>query len=320
MGKFVARRLIQAIPTVVGIMLLTFLLTRLSPSDPVTLMVGNSPDITAEDRAALRQTLGLNDPLPLQFVKWAARAAQLNFGDSFFYHRPVIEMIGERIPNSLQLSLTGLLLALLVGVPLGIVSALARGSPVDHAIRVLSVVLNSTPHFFLGLIFILLLGVQFKLFPVGSMNTVGESCGLCTDRIWHMVGPVLLYASAGIAVFPRFVRTEMLEILSQDYIRTARSKGLREVVVLAGHALRNALLPIVSLLGGVLTIIIGGSVVIEQVFNWPGLGRLIFDAATAKDYPLLEASVLIGSALLVVSYILRDIAYAWVDPRIKVGD
>lgn len=320
MGRFVVRRLLQAIPTVFGIMLLTFLLTRLSPSDPVTLMVGNNPNITAEDRERLRQDLGLNEPLPVQFVTWAGSVARLDFGTSFYYRRPVLEMIGERIPNSLQLSLTGLLLALLVGVPLGILAALTRGSPVDHGIRVLSVTLNSTPAFFLGLLFVLVLGIQLKLFPVGSMNTVGETCGLCWDRVWHMAGPVLLYASAGIAVFPRFVRTEMLEILSQDYVRTARGKGLDEVVVLGLHAFRNALIPIVSLLGGVLAIVISGSVVIEQVFNWPGLGRLIFEAANAKDYPLLQASVLIGSLLLVASFILRDLAYAWVDPRIKVGE
>lgn len=320
MGRFIVRRLLHAIPTVFGIMLLTFFLTRLSPADPVTLMLGNNPNVTAADREALRETLGLNDPLPVQFLKWTGSVVRLEFGNSFYYHRPVIQLIGERIPNSLQLSLTGLLLALLLGVPLGILAALRRGRPTDHGIRILSVVLNSTPHFFLGLLFILILGVQWRLFPVGSMNTVGVECAWCWDRVWHMVGPVLLYASAGLAIFPRFLRTEMLEILSQDYVRTARSKGLREAVVLGGHAFRNALIPIVSLLGGVLTIVIGGSVVIEQVFNWPGLGRLIFEAANAKDYPLLQASVLIGSVLLVVSYILRDLAYAWVDPRIKVGE
>lgn len=319
MGKFIVRRLVQAIPTIFGIMLITFLLTRLSPSDPVTLMVGPSPDITAADREALRESLGLNDPLPVQFVRWSIDVVQLDFGDSFYYHRPVLRLIGERIPNSLQLSLAGLSVSLLIGVPLGVIAALRRGRPEDHVIRVLTVLLNSIPSFFLGLLFILFLSVRLRLFPVGSMNTVGEDCTLCWDRLRHMVGPVLLIAAGGIAIFPRFLRTEMLEILSQDYIRTARAKGLRERVVIVRHALRNVLVLVVSLFGGILTIVVGGSVVVEQVFNWPGLGRLIFEAANAKDYPLLQASVLIGSFLLVLSYILRDIAYAWVDPRIKVG-
>lgn len=319
MTRYIVRRLLQAVPTIIGIMLLTFLLTRLSPSDPVTLMVGANPNVSAADRAALRKSLGLDDPLPVQFVKWSSNVVQLNFGDSFYYHRPVLGLIEERIPNSLQLSVAGLIIALLIGAPLGVVSALRRGRPEDHAIRVLSTVLHATPSFFLGLLFILILGVHFRLFPVGSMNTVGNSCTFCWDRGWHMVGPVLLVASAGIAVFPRLLRAEMLEILSQDYIRTARSKGLRERVVIGRHALRNVLVLAVSLFGGILTIVIGGSVVIEQVFNWPGLGRLIFEAAIAKDYPLLQASILVGSLLLVLSYILRDIAYTWVDPRIKVG-
>ena len=318
MGRFVLRRLAQAIPTMFGIMLLTFLLTRLSPSDPIDLMVGGVTDLTADDRVALRESYGLNRPLPFQFVDWSVSVARLDFGKSFYSHRPAIQLIGERIPNSLQLSVVALLVALAIGVPLGVISALNRGGAVDHSIRVMSVVLNAVPHFFLGLLFVLILGVTLRWFPIGSMNTVGLDCGLCWDRIWHMVGPVLVAATGGIAIYPRYLRTEVLEILGQDFVRTARSKGLRERTVIIAHVLRNALIPVVSLFGGILTIVLGGSVVIEQVFNWPGIGRLLFEAANAKDYPVVQASVLIGSALLLLSYILRDIAYAWVDPRIKV--
>jgi peptide/nickel transport system permease protein len=179
-------------------------------------------------------------------------------------------------------------------------------------------VLNAVPHFFLGLLFVIVLGVNLRWFPIGSMNTVGVDCGFCWDRIWHMFGPVLIAATGGIAIYPRYLRTEVLEILGQDFVRTARSKGLRERAVILAHVLRNALIPVVSLFGGILTIVLGGSVVIEQVFNWPGLGRLLFEAALAKDYPVVQASVLVASVLLLFSYILRDIAYAWVDPRIKV--
>lgn len=319
MGRFIARRLLQAIPTIFGIMLITFLLTRLSPSDPITLMFAGVPEVTEEQRQAIRESYGLNDPLPLQFVRWSAQVLTLDFGTSFYYHRPVIELIAERIPNSLQLSLAGLLVSLLVGVPLGVIAALYRGRPADHGIRVVSVVLNAMPDFFLGLLIIVFLAIQLRILPAGGMNEVGERCTFCWDRAWHLVGPVLLAANAGIAALPRFIRTEMLEILGQDYIRTARGKGLRERIVIGGHAFRNALIPIVTVFGGVLTIVVSGSVIIEVVFNWPGIGRLVFDAANSKDYPIVQAAVLMSSVLLVISYILRDIAYAWVDPRVKVG-
>ncbi len=319
MVRFVVRRLLKAIPTLFGIMLLTFLLTRLSPADPISLMAGLNPNVAEEDRAAAREALGLNDPIPAQFLNWASDVIRLDFGDSFYYQRPVLGLIGERLVNTLFLSATGVLLALIVGVPLGIVAALMRGKLTDHGIRVFSVILSSTPDFFLGLLFILILGVKFRIFPVGSMNSVGEYCIVCGDRLWHMVGPVLLVASGGLAIYPRFIRTELLEILGQDYVRTARSKGLGERVVVGRHAFRNALTPMITLLGGTLPFVIGGSVIVERVFNWPGLGMLIFEAASAKDYPLLQASVLVGSFVLVLSYIARDLLYGLVDPRIKVG-
>jgi peptide/nickel transport system permease protein len=317
MGRFIARRLVQAIPTLFGIVLITFLLTRLSPADPVTLMVGDTFRVTEDERAALRESLGLNDPLPIQFVRFLGQVVTLDFGKSFYYHRPAIEMIAERIPNSLQLSMAALLVGLLIGVPLGIVAALYRGRLPDHVIRVFSVLGHSIPTFWFGLLFVLLLGVQLRWFPIGSMNALGKD-GDIPDRLWHMVGPVLTLSLGAISNYPRFLRTEVLEVLSQDYVRTAHSKGLSNRVVVAVHVLRNALIPVVTLLGGVLTIVLGGAVIVEQIFNWPGLGRLLFEAANNKDYPLVQASVVIGSALLITSYILRDIVYAIVDPRIKV--
>ncbi len=317
MGRFILRRLVQAIPTLVGILLLTFLLTRLSPADPVTLMLAGAADVSAEERARLREELGLNRPLPVQFVDWAGHVLVLDFGKSFYTHRPAIDLIVERIPNSLQLSVAALLCSLVIGVPLGVAAALNRGRLSDHLIRLFSVVGHAIPAFWFGLLFVLVLGVQLRWFPIGSMNALGKD-GDVGDRLWHMVGPVLTLALTGIANYPRYLRTEVLEILSQDYVRTARSKGLRERTVVWLHVLRNALIPVVTLLGGILTIVVGGSVVIEQVFNWPGLGRLLYEAALNKDYPVVQAAVLIGSALLLLSYILRDIAYASVDPRIKV--
>lgn len=318
MGKYVLRRLIQAIPTLFGILVLTFLLTRLSPADPVTLAFGGDPTVTAEDKDRLREALGLNQPLIIQFVDWLAHVVRLDFGRSYFYHRPVIEMLFERIPNSLQLTLAAFVVTVSLGIPLGVIAALNRGRVQDHAIRVFSVAGHAIPAFWLGLMFVLVLGVQLRWFPIGSMNAVGKD-GDVADRLWHLIGPVLVLSIGGIAGLPRILRTEILEVIAQDYVRTARSKGLAERVVVARHVLRNALIPVVTLFGGILGIFFSGSLIIEQIFNWPGLGRLTYEAALSKDYPLLQASVVIASVLLILSYILRDIAYAWVDPRVKTG-
>ena len=317
MTRFIIRRLLQAIPTIFGILLLTFLLTRLSPSDPVNLMVAGNFDITPEDRAALRQELGLNDPMPVQFARYLASVAKLDFGQSFYYHRPAVTLIAERIPNSLQIAIPAVILALLVGVPLGVMQAYHRGRKRDHIIRIFSVVGYSVPTFWFGLIFITVFGIGLRWFPIGSMNAIGHESEVL-DRIWHLAGPVLAASLAGIAIYPRYLRTEVLEILSQDYVRTAQAKGLMQSAVTWVHVVRNSLIPIVTLFGGILTIVVGGSLVIEQVFSWPGLGRLLFEALTNKDYPVIQADVLATSALLIISFVLRDIAYAWVDPRIKV--
>lgn len=317
MGRFVLRRLIQAVPTLFGILLLTFLLTRLSPSDPVTLIYGDQFNVTQEQRAELRRNLGLDDPLPIQFANYLGRVVVLDFGTSYYYHRPVLSVIADRLPNSLQLSVAALLVGLAVGVPLGVLAALTRGSPPDHGIRMVSVAGHAVPTFWFGLLFVLILGVQLRWFPIGSMNAIGQESDL-VDRLWHMVGPVLTLALAGISNYPRFVRTELLEVLSQDYVRTAHSKGLRARTVVTRHALRNALIPLITSLGAILTILIGGAVVVEQIFNWPGLGRLFFEALVNKDFPIIQANVVVGSALLLLSYILRDVAYVIVDPRIKV--
>ena len=318
MARFVVRRLIQAVPTLFGILLITFLLTRLSPSDPVTLMFGDRFNVTEEQRQELRHNLGLDEPLPVQFITYVGKVAVLDFGNSFIYHRPVMQVIAERLPNSLQLSLASLLVGLAIGVPLGIVAALTRGRLPDHLIRLTSVVGHAIPTFWFGLLFVLVLGVQLRWFPVGSMNAIGRENDFL-DRLWHMIGPVLTLSLGAISNYPRFLRTQMLEELSQDYVRTAHSKGLRRRVVVTGHVLRNAIIPLVTSLGGILTILIGGAVIVEQIFNWPGLGRLFFEALVNKDFPIVQANVVVGSVLLLLSYILRDVVYVIVDPRIKVN-
>jgi peptide/nickel transport system permease protein len=317
MTRFIIRRLVQAVLTVLGVTILTFALIRLAPGDPVSLMVAGSADVSPSDLAALRQAYGLDESIPQQYLRWLGHVVQGDFGQSMQYKRPVLQMIGATLPNTLQLSGLALLVALAVGVPLGVLAAFRRGSRFDQAIRVFSVVGHAVPPFWLGLLFILILSVKFRLFPVGGMQTVGMNGWDFGDRFGHLVGPVLTLSLAGIANYTRYLRTEVLDVLGQDFVRTARSRGLRERTVMVTHVLRNALLPIITSLGGILATLVSGALVVEQVFAWPGMGRLTYEAARAKDYPVVMGVVVLSSVLLLVSYLLRDIAYGIADPRLS---
>lgn len=317
MRAFVLRRLIFAIPTLLGISIITFAIVRLSPGDPIRLFLFGSR-ATNEDIEALRHLYGLDQPLPVQYADWLWKALHLDFGQSFIYHQDAAQLFVQYIPNTLQLAVVALALQLLIGVPLGVIAALKRGTWVDGAIRVLGVAGHAVPAFWLGLVLILFFAVQLRLLPTGGILTVGKDHWDILDRVKHMLLPAFVLSLTGIANYSRLLRTETLEVLSQDFVRTAHAKGLRERTVMFVHALRNALIPVVTALGGILAGLIGGALVIEQVFSWPGIGRFTFAAAIAKDYPVIEAGVMISSALLVISYILRDIAYAVVDPRIVV--
>jgi peptide/nickel transport system permease protein len=315
--RFIVRRLVQAVLTLLGITMLTFVLVRLAPGDPVSMMVAGSGEMSAEDIAALRAAYGVDEPIPQQYLRWLGRLAQGDLGYSLLSKRPVGQMIAAALPNTVQLSLLALLVALVVGVPLGVVAALKRGSWVDQAIRILSVGGHAIPPFWLGLLFILTLSVQLRLFPVGGMLTIGASEWDIGNRLAHLVGPVLTLSLAGIANYTRYLRTEVLDVLAQDHVRTARGKGLSERRVVLMHVLRNSLTPVVTALGGVLAALVSGALVVEQVFAWPGMGRLAFEAARGKDYPVIMGVVVLTSALLLVSYLIRDILYGVVDPRVS---
>jgi peptide/nickel transport system permease protein len=316
MGRFVARRVVQAIPTFFGITLLSYMVLRLAPGDPVLLLFG-AGNLRADEIAALRTAYGLDQPLPVQYLSWLSHILTGDFGRSFLYKRPVIEMIQASLPNTLVLAGLALVVTVAVGVPLGVLAARYRGSLLDQAIRILGVAGHAIPAFWFGLLWILILAVQFRLFPVGGMLTVGKDAFDIPDRLAHLAGPVVTLSLAGIANYSRYMRTETLEVLSQDYVRTARAKGLRENLVLFVHALRNALLPLVTALGSQIAFLVSGAVVIEQVFAWPGMGRMTYEAARSKDYPIVMAVVVIASAVLLLSYIARDIAYGLVDPRVR---
>jgi peptide/nickel transport system permease protein len=317
--NFIIRRLLYAIPTLIGISIITFVIVRLSPGDPIRFFVFGQRDITGEDIARLRHAYGLDKPIPLQYVDWLIAMLQLNFGQSFIYHQDAFQILLGRVPATLQLAVVALALQLLIGVPLGVVAALKRGTWSDGMIRVFGVAGHAVPAFWLGLVLILVFAVQLKWLPSQGLLTVGKDVWDLPDRLRHILLPAFVLSLTGIANYSRILRTETLDVLGQDFVRTAHAKGLHERTVVFVHALRNALIPVVTALGGILAGLVGGALVVEQVFSWPGVGQLTFQAAIAKDYPIVQAATMFVSALLVASYLLRDLAYAIVDPRIKAG-
>ena len=246
----------------------------------------------------------------------STRRFRLDFGRSFFFKgESVIDVIAERIPATLTLALSSLILSVVVGIPLGIFAALKRGKAPDHVIRVSTVLLNTVPHWWLGLLLLIVLGAYLGLVPLGGIQTIGD--GSLLDRLHHLVLPATVAAIGGWIGFSRILRFEMLEVLNQDYVRTARAKGLKERIVIVRHVLRNAIMPFVTGLSGIFLLILSGSVLFETVFSWPGMGRLFITAVNARDFPLMMALFVIGSFLGIMGVLLVDILYGYVDPRVK---
>jgi peptide/nickel transport system permease protein len=313
--RYVVRRTIQSIFLLIGVTVLSFAIMRLAPGGPAQFIGGaDNPRISPEYRRQLEESFGLRDSLPLQYGKWVWNAVHLDFGRSYIDQRPVIEKIAERVPASFQLALASFLLGLL-GIPLGVYAATHRGGFADQSVRFFTVVGNSVPHWWLGLMILVVSASTVRIFPLGGQYTLGHDTLL--DRLWHLALPSLIGALGGWIVYSRFVRAELLDVLGQDYVRTAEAKGLPRKAVLWRHALRNALLPLATMFGGILSLVLSGSLLFEITFSWPGLGRLTVDAAYQRDYPLLMAVTLIGSFLVIAGNLLSDVSYAWVDPRVQ---
>lgn len=315
MSSFIARRLLQAVPTLLGITIVVFLVVRLAPGDPFLTF---DPTIRGQDIEAVREARGLNQPLPVQYVDWVGALARGDLGRSFQTREPVLERIWQRLGNTLTLAVAALVIGLGVGIPAGVLAAVRRGSWLDQAVRVLATVTDAVPVFWLGLVMIMFFAVQLHWLPVGGVYTLGQGGGDLLDRAKHLIMPSLALATGFVAVFARYMRTETLEVIGQDYIRTARVKGLPESVVISVHALRNALLPLVTALGGLLPGLISGAAVTEIVFTWPGMGRLALESVLLRDYPVVLGLVLIGSVLIVLGQLLSDLLYAVVDPRVRL--
>jgi peptide/nickel transport system permease protein len=315
--RYIVRRLIQAVFVLLGVTLLGFALMRLAPGGPSQFVGGeDNPRISPEYRRQLRESFGLDDPVPLQYAKWLRNVLQLDFGRSYIDSRPVIDKIRERIPASFQLALASFVLGLL-GIPLGVLAATRRGAVTDQLVRFFTVVGNSVPHWWLGLMILVLSASTIRIFPLGGQYTIGNDNLL--DRLWHLALPATIGAFGGWITYSRYVRAELLDVLGQDYVRTAAAKGLSARAVLFGHALRNALMPLATMFGGsILGLILSGALLFEITFSWPGLGRLFVEAAYQRDYPLLMAELLLSSFLYIMGNLLSDISYAWVDPRVRL--
>jgi peptide/nickel transport system permease protein len=312
MWPYLVRRLLQSLVLWIGVVAFSFTIMRLAPGGPVRFL--EDPRFSPEVAAEIEASFGLRDPIPVQFARWASGVARFEFGRSFADNRPVMEKIVERWPNSLQLGLAGMAIGLL-GIPIGAIAAARRGGHFDNVTRVIIVLLNAVPHWWLGLLLLIAFAGSIPIFPMGGMTTFGR--GDLLDRLWHLALPATLLGMTGWVVLGRFTRAGVLDALAQDYVRTARAKGLRESVVVGRHALRNALIPLATILSGSLPGLFGGALLIETVFSWPGLGRLFYDAANGRDFPVLMAVTTVGSLAVLVSNLLADALYALVDPRVR---
>lgn len=322
MGTYALRRILQTIPILFIISILLFLMVRAAPGGPLTAARRN-PNISKEQIEAIEAKLGLNDPLPVQYGRWLGDMLQGNLGDSIKFRRPVSEMIAERIPNTLTLVGASFLVTLLLAIPIGIWSARKPYSPFDYFMTTVTFIGQAIPVYWLGLGLIVVFYIALKnpftgdpLFPVGGMNSRGQE-GNLLDTLWHLVLPVTALSLGWIAWYSRFLRSSMLDVLHEDYVRTARAKGLGERGVYFKHALRNAILPLVTLIALDLPSLFAGALFVETIFSWPGMGRLFWDAAKGRDYPVLLGVVMITAVLIIVCNILADLAYGWLNPQVK---
>lgn len=314
MFPYMMRRLLIAIPVLFGVTVFSFFIVNLAPGNPVEMFI--SPDATQADIELKKEALGLNDPIYVQYIRWLQNLLQGDFGYSFATYAPVGEMVASRVFPTLLLMGTALLIAYVIAIPIGVLSATRQYSWLDYMTTGFSFMGISIPNFFLGLGLIYIFSVQLNFLPTGGMNTLGGDGGFA-DTLKHLLLPAFVLATGIAGSMVRYVRSSMLEILGQDYLRTARSKGLREFLVVNKHAFRNALIPIITVIGMDIPLLIGGAVVTEQIFQWPGLGQLTIQSIGSRDYPTLMAINFIAAITVLLSNLLADIMYSVADPRIK---
>lgn len=331
MKTYLVKRLLQIIPTLLGITLITFLIIQLAPGNPALIKLKMAAEGQVSDNAISQQIVeqtkklyGLDKPIPIQYLLWVKRVLTFDFGNSYKDHRKVWDKIAERLPVTLQLNIISIFLVYLIAIPCGIYSATHCGTWQDRLLTMFFFILYSLPSFWVAVLLIMILGGGdfWDVFPVYGISAIGaESWSFSKwllDRMWHLALPVACLTYGGLAYLSRLARSGILEVIREDYIRTARAKGLRERTVIYKHAFRNALLPIVTLLAFLLPGMFGGSVIIESIFSIPGMGQLSFEAVLSRDYPVIMAIATISALLTLVGLLLSDILYAALDPRIKL--
>jgi peptide/nickel transport system permease protein len=322
MLRYILRRLLLSIPLLVGISLVSFLMMHMAPGGPIGAVTDMNPKATAESRARLQAYYGLDQPLHVQYGRWLARMATLDFGESFSQDgRPVSEKIRERIPITLTINVLSMALIFLVAIPVGVYSAVRKGSLFDRISTVTVFTGFAIPTFWLALLLMILFGVKLGWLPISGISSLDyDSLGVAgklADRAHHLVLPVLLAAFGGLAGMSRYMRSNMLEVIRQDYVATARAKGLPEGKVIFRHAMRNALLPVITILGLSVPDLLGGSVIFETIFAIPGMGQLFYQGVMSRDYPLIMGILTIGAFLTLLGNLLADVGYALADPRIR---
>ncbi len=320
MGRYILRRLVQVVPLFFGITIFTFALINLVPGSPVTDLAFN-PRTSQEDIERIEKNLGLDKPVYVRYVVWVGNLLQGDMGISMKTYRPISNTILEKMPNTLLLTGTALILSLLISIPVGVYAAVKRNSVFDNTSTAASVAGFSVPTFWLGLLLILIFAVRFNEWglpslPAGGTHDLRDGGGVL-DRIRHLILPAAALAFVQTAAWTRYIRSQMLEVLNQDYMRTATAKGLKEYLVVFRHGLRNAILPMVTLLGIAIPDLFGGALIIESIFNWPGMGLLAFNAALNKDYTLILGITVFVSILVILGNLIADISYGILDPRIR---
>ncbi len=316
MARYIQRRIAIAIPILLAITVLIFLLLQLTPGDPLDSYVPPDQPLPAEQREALRHQLGLDRPLAIRYLYWLRETVQGNLGYRAKTFEPVTQAIAHRIGPTLLLMGTAMTIGIALGVSLGVLAAVKQYSLLDTVLTVLAFLGVSLPVYLAGLIGLYLFSLRVGWFPSGGFQTPGEPFSLL-DRAHHLVLPASIIAINYVASTMRYTRSAMLEVLGQDYVRTARAKGLSERLVVGIHALRNALLPVVTIIGAYIPNLLGGAVFIESIFSWPGMGRLFLDGVESRDYPLIMGMTLILAVVILAANLLTDIVYAIVDPRIR---
>ena len=314
MQRYLIRRVLITFPIMLGITVLSYAIMSLTPGDPVQMQI--SPTMTQADIDIKRAAFGLDKPAYARYVAWLTEMAHGNLGYSFSSGVPVTKRIGERVIPTLTLTVTALVCSYIIAVPVGMIAATRRYTWMDYVATLFAFLGISLPTFFLGLAGIYIFALRFRVLPVGGTMTLGGDGGIL-DLLHHLILPAGVLAMAGAGALTRYVRSSVLEVLGQDYVRTARAKGVTERVVHRRHALRNALIPVVTLAGLQIPALLAGAVITEQVFEWPGMGRLTIEAINQRDYPVLMGITIVTAVLVTVGNLLADVTYSLVDPRIR---